>query len=268
MPGVSFFRYADIQARVRARIGAMPDEARWQYVADASDLDHLIERMRSNGLAHWIKDLPRSPDTRTIEDCLQQRLLKLLEDVGRLLPDHWIGVSRWLYLGGNLAWAQRLLTEAEIEPPEKIDGVLKPMFTLGVDERSQRLELTAYHRYLSVSSPFDRWLHDFAAACPSVSGREAYVLKRLAKSVLRHRARLLDLRQQATGTNPMDQIAQLRLREELAGELRGLIGGDPFHAGLILIYCLLELLQYERCRAILVACSRGWERPEIFGSAA
>lgn len=257
-----------MQARVRARIGAMPDEARWHYVADASDLDNLIERMRSSGLSHWVADLPRSPDTITIEESLRQHLLNLLENAGRLLPKRWIGVKRWLYLASNLVWAQRLLTEADIEPPEQIDATLKPLFSLPVDERSKRLEQTPYHRYLSTASPFDRWLSDFDAIRPSVSGREAYVLRRLDKSVLRHRTRLLDLREQAATNNTVNRAAQWQLRDEFARELRGLIGGDPFHVGLVLIYCLLELLQYERCRAFLVARSCGWERAEILGSTA
>ena len=243
----------------------MPDESRWHYVADATDLNSLIERMRNSGLAHWVEDLPRSPDTITIERRLQQHLLTLLDNVGRLLPGRWIGVKRWLYLASNLVWAQRLLTESDIEPPEQIDSALKPIFSLPADVRSKRLEQTPYYQYLSTSSPFDRWLLDFAGACPSVSGREAYVLRRLAKSVLQHRMQLLDLRKQAASTKTVDLAAQWQLRAELARDLRGLIGGDPFHVGLILIYCLLELLQYERCRAFLVARSRGWERPEILG---
>ena len=268
LPEISFFRYADIHARVRARIGAMPDEARWHYVADASDLDNLIERMRSSGLSHWVADLPRSPNTITIEDSLRQHLLNLLKNVGRLLPGRWTGVKRWLYLASNLLWVQRLLTEADIEPPEQIDATLRPIFSLPVDERSKRLEQTPYHRYLSTSSPFDSWLSDFSACCPAVSGREAYVLRRLIRSVLRHRTRLLGLRKQAAVHGTVDPAAQWRLRDELSLELRGLIGGDPFHVGLVLIYCLLELLQYERCRAFLVARSCGWERPEILGSKA
>jgi hypothetical protein len=241
----------------------MPDESRWHYVADATDLDNLIERMRKSGLAHWVVDLPRSPDTITIEHRLQRQLLTLLDNVGRLLPGRWIGVKRWLYLASNLVWAQRLLSEADIEAPEQIDPALKPIFPLSADERSKSLQQTPYYQYLSMPSPFDRWLLDFAGACPAVSGREAYVLRRLTSSVLQHRVQLLALRKQATTTGTVDLAAQWRLRAGLARDLRGLIGGDPFHAGLILIYCLLELLQYERCRAFLVASSRGWERPEI-----
>lgn len=246
----------------------MPDEARWHYIADSSNLDNLIERMRSSGLAHWVVALPRSPDTFTIEHHLQRQLQNLLENVGDLLPDHQAEIKRWLNVANNLIWAQRLLTESDIEPTAQIDAALKPIFSLPADERKKRLEQTPYHKYLSTSSPFDRWLMDFSSTRPSVSGREAYVLRRLVKSVLRHRAQIIDLRKQATTGSVVDMAAQWRLRDELARELRGLIGGDPFHAGLILIYCLLELMQYERCRALLVARSRGWEQPEILGSAA
>lgn len=264
VPVISVFHFADTQARVRARLGAMPNEAGWRYISDASDLDNMIERMRGNGLAHWVADLPRSPETQTIESCLLQHLLELLEYVGNLLPARWRAVKRWLIRAGNLGWAQRLLQEADVEAPQRIDPVLEPLFSLPGDERGKRLRQTPYHRYLSASSAFDRWLSDFDRARPSVSGREAYVLARIVKEVDRHRTRLLELRKQATIS--ADPAAQWRLREQLARELRVLVGGDPFHAGLVLIYALLEALQYERCRALLIARARGWERPALSGS--
>lgn len=263
MFAISLFQYAEIQARIRARIGAMPDESRWSYVGDATDLNSLIERMRTSGLSHWVADLPRSPDTITIEHRLQQHLLNLLENVGRLLPNRWIGVRRWLELVPGLMWTQRLLAESEIKPPENIDAALKPLFSLPPGERATGLEQTPYHQYLSWPSPFDRWLLDFASVCPAISGREAYALRRITRSVLRHRGQLLSLREQAATAKTVDPAAQWRLRDQLGRELRDLIAGDPFHIGLILIYCLLELLQYERCRAFLVAHSRGWGRPDI-----
>ena len=266
VPVIPIFRYADAQARVRARLGAMPNEAAWQYVADASELDNLIERMRARGLAHWVTDLPRSPETSIIERCLLQHLLDLLVNLGELLPARWRGVARWLTRAGNLAWAQRLLVDPDGEVPQRIDPVLKPVFALPADQREASLRQTPYDRYLSSPSPFDCWLADFEAARPSVAGREAYVLKRIAREIERHRDQLLDLRKE-TALSP-DPAAQWRLRERLARELRALLGGDPFHAGLILIYALLEALQFERCRALLVARSRGWERPQLTGSTA
>lgn len=268
MPAFSFFRYADVQARTRARLGDMPDAARWRYVADAGDLDNLIERMRASGLAHWVADLPRNPGTAAIEYRLRQHLLDLLNRAGQLLPAHWAGVGRRLALAGNLPWAATLLTEAEIEPPERIDAALRPIFSAPVGERRGRLELTPYHRYLSAASPVDRWLADLIRSLPRASGREAYVLARLKKNLFRYRERLLGLRRQAAEGGSSDHAAQWRLHATTADELRALIGGDPFHAGLVLIYCLLELLQYERCRALLTARARGWERPDILPGAA
>ena len=265
MPVIPIFRYADAQARIRARLGAMPDEADWRYISDASDLDNLIERMRGKGLAHWLTDLPRSPETQTIERCLLQHLLSLLLNLGNLLPVRWRGVDHWLVCAGNLAWAQRLLVDPEAEAPQRIDPVLKPIFALPVDQRAEQLRQTPYDRYLSSRSPFDRWLSDFEQAHPSVSGREAYVLARIVRQVESHRSQLLVLRKGAA-LSP-DPAGQWRLREQLAQGLRVLVGGDPFHAGLVLIYGLLEALQFERCRALLVARSCGWARPEFPGSA-
>lgn len=246
----------------------MPDEARWRYIADAGDLDNLIERLRASGLAPWVADLPRAPDTIAIESRLRQHLLTLLDYVGQLLPARWAGPRRRLSVAGNLLWARVLLTEPDIEPPERIDAALRPIFSAPFGERRARLEHTAYSRYLSAPSPFDRWLADFTRALPRASGREAYVLARLKKSVARYRARLLGLRRQALDNGSIDPAAQWRLHAALALELRALIGGDPFHAGLVLIYGLLELLQYERCRALLIARARGWERPDILPGAA
>ncbi len=244
----------------------MPNETGWRYVADASDLDNLIERMRGSGLAHWVTDLPRSPATRTIERCLLQHLLDLLVNLGQLLPGRWQAVERWLTRAGNLAWAQRLLVEPDDEVPQRIDPVLKSIFSLPLNEREKKIRQTSYHPYLSSGSPFDRWLAEFGRIHPRVCGREAYVINRIVREINRHRAQLLELRKRAVPSP--DPAAQWRLREQLAQELRALIGGDPFHAGLVLIYGLLEALQFERCRALLVARAHGWERPELPGSAA
>ena len=55
------FQYAQPHARTRARIGAMPDQAQWQHIAAARDVDTMIQRMRDSGLARWVTPLPRSP---------------------------------------------------------------------------------------------------------------------------------------------------------------------------------------------------------------
>jgi hypothetical protein len=61
----------------------------------------------------------------------------------------------------------------------------------------------------------------------------------------------------------VDPDIQWRLRNQLSQRLREMLGGDPFHAGLVFIYGLLELLQRERCRALLIASARRWDSSQV-----
>lgn len=95
-------QYAEMQARIRARIGNMPDAAQWRHVADSRDLDTLIARMRENRLGYWVSDLPRTPDTTAIENHLQKRMMDLFAELERLLPGHRQAVRQWLRTGSGL----------------------------------------------------------------------------------------------------------------------------------------------------------------------
>lgn len=256
--------YADAQARVRARIGSMPSEPAWLYIADATDVDNLIARMRASGLGHWVKALPRSPDTATIEQHLVDRLQALIGSIVRLLPDRWQGLKNWLRLGGELAESQLPLTSPDRDnteagdlepprvrrPPERNSHVLRPK-TRREDDRDGSATVS------------DLWVRDFEQCCLKIKGRERYVVRRIHRIVSDHLQQIVLLREQAARSEPVDINAQWRLRHQLARELRSLLGGDPFHAGVILIYGLLELLQYEKCRALLIAQSRHWSVAEL-----
>ena len=121
------FEFAEVQARVRARLGAMPPETRWRYIADATELDNLIGRMRDNGLGYWVRELPRMPDTAVIEDYLRQRLCACMTEVGRLLPPRWATVRRWLRLGVGLVLVERMLLAEQPGLSAVDDSVLGPL---------------------------------------------------------------------------------------------------------------------------------------------
>jgi hypothetical protein len=230
---VRSLEYADAQARVRARIGAMPSESAWRYIADATDLDNLIARMRASGLGQWVKVLPRSPDTATIERHLAEGLQDLIRSIVRLLPDRWQELKGWLRHGGELVASQ-----------------------LGSKARRQ-------DDHDGSEALFDLWLRDFEQRCPKTTGRERYVVRRIHRIVIDHLQQIVVLREQVARSELIDINAQWRLRRQLAGDLRTLLGGDPFHVGVILIYGILELLQYEKCRALLIAQSRHWRAAEM-----
>ena len=57
-------------------------------------------------------------------------------------------------------------------------------------------------------------------------------------------------------------------RNELASKLRATLGGNPFHIGLVMVYGLLQAIQFERSRALLVCLSRGWKPPDLLRGSA
>ncbi len=246
--------YAEAQARVRARIGAMPGESQWRRMAEAGDLDQLIARMRAGGLAGWVSALPRCPDTITIEQHLAQRLQMLIAFTVRLLPARWRRLQEWLWRGWELfrAQLQTDLSKTGDQAPPRASRLLR------LEPATRRRELRDADGREPPRSAWDRWLREFEPLCPRLTGRERYVVRRIQRIVHRHLRRIAALREQAARSEPVDADVQWRLRRELADELRSLLGRDPFHAGVILIYAVLELMQYERCRALLIARSRQW----------
>lgn len=56
---------------------------------------------------------------------------------------------------------------------------------------------------------------------------------------------------------------QWQWRNELIRDLRQSLCGDRFHVGLVLVYGVLKAMEFERCRAMLVSVSRGWQTPDL-----
>ena len=262
MLGGPVLELAQMQARVRARIGQMPDDARWHYVADAVELDNLIERMRDNGLSYWVRELPRSPDTAAIEDYLDARLAALLLDLIRMLPARWRGLRPWLTTGARLLYLERMAADAEIDDVPLQDPWLRELSRLPPPERREQLRQSTLREYLEADAPLERWMGEFSRHCPPLTQREGYVVGRIERLLQQHRMAIEALHQ-VRQDQSQDLAAQWRLRGELAQRLRALLGGSPFHASLVLIYGLLEALQYERCRALLIGRARNWRRPEL-----
>ncbi len=260
MRGGRILQYAEAQARIRARLAALPTINHWKQIADASDLDNLIERMRSAGLSHWLMSLPRAPDAVTVERALFDALTDLVASIGRMLPRRWQGVRRWMEIGIGVRSVADLLSPQQLEIPAGLDATLRPIAKLPRDQRLAALQTTRFHSYVDRDEPpLECWLREFENRCPALRGTERYMIHRITASIRRHHAQIREWRERIQhGEQTAQPAVQWRLRGDLELELRNLLSGDPFHAGLILIYGLLELIQYERCRALLIASTQGW----------
>lgn len=256
-------QYAATHARLRARLGIMPDADRWRYIAGGADLDAVVQRMRDGGLGHWVHGLPRNPDIATIEQALIQGLVGLTRDIAGWLPKNWRDVKRWLEDGLTVIFIRRLLRTHAVKLPAGIDPLLVDVAQAPLERRGQVLAATRYARYLGAAgTEFDRWLAHFETVRPPSHGREAYVIDRLQRLVATHNDTIRVERgrwRKAQDTAALNQDAQWRLRDELGARAMILLSGESFHAGAVLIYGMLELLQFERARALLTARCYEWE---------
>ena len=255
------FQYAQPHSRARARIGAMPDQVQWQHIAAARDVDTMIQRMRDHGLARWVTPLPRSPDTHAIESALRQGIVILVNDVCRWLPGRWRNVKRWLRTGASLALLPELLRNPVFEPPDGSPEVLRQIAAQPLATRRDALHLAGYARYLQQDPAqiLAVWLQDFDTACPRMRGNEDRAVMRIRQMVHAHVASMRSSRAHVRETGWTAESSQWRLREHLSDRLRAQLGYESFHGGLLLIYALLEMLQFERCRALLLARVQGWD---------
>lgn len=254
------FQYAQPHTRTRARIGVMPGQAQWQHIAAARDVDTMIQRMRDNGLARWVTPLPRSPDARALEYSLQQGVLALVNDVCRWLPSRWRNVRQWLQSGASLALLPELLSNPDYQPPEGSPEALRQIAAQSLELREDALRLTDFGRYLhhEPAASLAAWLHGFDAACPALRGVEARTVNRIRRLIRSHVANLREHRLLVrNGGNA--ESSQWRMHAQLADRLRALLGYESFHAGVLMIYALLELLQCARCRALLLARINDWD---------
>ena len=242
------FHYASPHSRVRARIGAMPDKDQWQYIVAARDLDTSIQRMRENGLARWVGQLSRAPGPRAIEKALRQGVADVVGDVCRWLPARWRDTVRWMQTGLVQLWVQDLLRNAECDLPRQAPAALQSIAAQPLEHRREALQAAGYARHVERDHLvlLEEWLRGFDAACPALRGGEARAVQRIRRLLAEH-------------PQESDDLTQWRLRERLAARLRDLLGYETFHGGFLLLYVVLELLQFERCRALLLARSRGWD---------
>jgi len=251
------FRYAATQARIRARIGAMPVPEQWSQIARSTDIDNMLERMRAAGLAHWLVDMPRRPPPSVIESRLAAQSRVHLADWLDLLPCEWKATRRWVSVLpelGDLRCRLAGCTSESSNPFWAFLDVIEP------EARAARLRQSPWAALLGDDGEvYDNWLVAVRDSLPRRGAVETYVRQRLFDLLSKHVAQ-----QRAQRIRPPDRGAAsaqtLTPLGELERELRGLLMvADPFHDTLILVYGLLETIQFLRLRRLLLARARSWE---------
>ena len=262
-------RFAAMQARVRARVGKMPSPRQWEHIADAGDLASLIERMRKNGLEFWLEDLPREPDAAQLERHLRTRARYLVNWVARQLPAHWSAAARWLDVLPDLTIVRLLLKGEDVSSLVETGSVLHRVAESPIGQRKDILAASSsYGPLVEGDGPLEeRWWDLVVAGLPKARGHEGAVLERTISALRDHRRGVRDLRRRLRQVGVDDeahgavvgQHAQWRLRDRLADQLRMLLAfGHPFHAVILILYSLMEFIQFERMRALIISRAHNW----------
>ena len=118
---------------------------------------------------------------------------------------------------------------------------------------------------VSVDQPhlWMNWWDGLPGVFPRMHHRELAAISRVHTLAVQHLHRIHSASSETAG----DLDLQWQWRNELTVKLRASLAGDPFHAGLVMVYALLQAMQFERSRALLLSLSRGWEPPDLLRGA-
>lgn len=242
--------YAYAHARIRGRIGNMPDEAVWQRIVNAGDLETTIESMSGSGLQYWVTDFPRHPEPLEIERRCLLSLMGICLFVSTHLSERWKATGQWLL---ELPHVLQVSAALSIDADKKQLLPASPflaLMALPAVERGKMLREGAYAFYLDEAlSPESRWMARFESSLPKLNSQERHTISRLSKLLLEHHRRI----------EPDMTPDQVWIeRSALFDRLKALLAGNPFHIGTLLIYAILESIQFERVRAILLLRAYKW----------
>lgn len=249
--------YAFAHARIRARIGLMPNESTWQRILDTDDLETTIETMSTSGLAYWVNDFPRNPRPDEIERRCLIGLLGIALFVSHLLPRRWQATGRYIAQLPHVMQIRPLLsTRAEkgfLLPGSPFTEVLSQ----AVEQRAKTIKASKYGVYIdSDKIPEVRWAEQLHTQFPTVRGHEQQLIRRIIQLLSKHQHML---------NSPLLPEQIWSQRKTLFEQLKYLLAGNPFHAGTLFVYGLLESIQFERVRAILLLRAYQWPPPLLRG---
>lgn len=260
-------KFAAIQARLRARIGKLPDSRTWRALASNAGAA-LMEGLDGIGVDFWLAGLPENVSRDGLERHFTGRVRVLLERVAFWLPVEWDDFGARLMLAPDIFWLTPVL--AGEDPGARLDpgSALQRAARSAPQHRRGMLEETPFAVYLDDSgSPENRWREDLVASVPRLPRAERKPVDRLLEELNAYiEKKSADYEQLANpprGALESDEagVGAWRHHRALEEKLYLLLAGDPFHPALILAYALFELLTMEKLRALILSRLLGWAPP-------
>lgn len=258
-------KFAAIQAKLRARIGKLPDAHTWRVLA-LNPAAELLDGVDGIGVDFWLEGLPRNVSPDGLERHFNGRIRVLLERVASWLPGEWDGFGEYLTLAPDVFWVAPIL--AGDDPGTRLDSasMLQRAARSAPEQRRGILEQTPLAIFLESPDPPEiLWRDNMVAGIPRLPRGERRPVERLVKTL---KAYLLEKSADYERiTNPPDAESSMttpgewRHHRVLEEKLYMLLAGDSFHPALILIYALFELLTMEKLRALLLCRLLGWAPP-------
>lgn len=94
MGTLSGFAYA--QARIQARLAALPGEQEWDRLAGSRTLSGFIEEARTGPMRPWIKGFSALSEPHAIERGLRALFRDLVDELAGWVPERWGEAVRWV----------------------------------------------------------------------------------------------------------------------------------------------------------------------------
>lgn len=265
-------RYASIQARLRARIGRLPDAAAWGILAAHPNQD-LLAGLDGGGVDFWLEGLASGASVDALERHFMGRMRHLLRCVAGWLPDEWERFGDCLVVAPDIFWLKPVLDGEDPGTRLDRDSELQALIRAAPPQRLALAEKSRVGRYLDGGSrPEAQWRTDLLDRIPVIPRAERRPVERLSRILDEY----LDAKDRVfqklaegndSGEAP-DESGSWQTHAMLERRLRLLLAGDSFNAALILVYGLLELLTMEKLRALLICRLTGWPPPAALAEAA
>ena len=186
-------RFGYTQARLQARLAALPDEPDWQRLSSARSLSGYLEEARDGALRTWVKGFSAHSNCHDLERGLRAQFLDSVEQTAGFVPKAWqpaVHWCRWLPLlplfghvrgGGAMpAWTARDYRLAGLLGP---DGGFDPGAL-----RRRGISMLVLPEQGAGDGPatVDVWIDQWRRRWPSLGGGDRRRLDDLARRLRGH----------------------------------------------------------------------------------